>query len=111
MKFLVDQDLPPRLARVLHERFPGSKHVIDLLLDRARDHMLWRYCKENGFSIITQDDDFQQLSMLHGAPPKVVYLENAQGDAAGLAQFVQRNLDTIDAFLNDPGASLMILRR
>jgi predicted nuclease of predicted toxin-antitoxin system len=30
MKFLVDQNLPPRLAKVLDTRFPGSKHVIHL---------------------------------------------------------------------------------
>jgi predicted nuclease of predicted toxin-antitoxin system len=110
MKFIIDQNLPPRLARVLQGRYPGSQHVIGLQLDRARDHVLWRYCKENEFSIMTRDDDFQQLSMLHGAPPKVVFMENAQGDAAGLAQFVQNNLDSIDSFMQDAGASLLILR-
>lgn len=42
MRFLVDQNLPPRLARVLEARFPGSKHVIHLRMDRARDHAIWR---------------------------------------------------------------------
>ena len=111
MKFLVDQNLPPRLAQVLYDRFPGSKHVLHLQLDRSRDRVLWRYAIEHGFALLTQDDDFQQMSMLHGAPPKVVYLANAQGDAAGLAAFVERNLDALSDLVADEEVSLLILER
>jgi predicted nuclease of predicted toxin-antitoxin system len=85
MKFLMDQDLAPRLKRVLEGRFPGTQHVIHLRLDRSRDTVLWRYAIEHDFALMTPDDDFHQRSMLEGAPPKVVYLANAQGDASGLA--------------------------
>jgi predicted nuclease of predicted toxin-antitoxin system len=111
MKSLVDQNLPPRLAAVLSGCFPGSKHVIHLQLDRSRDRVLWRYAIEHGFSLLTQDDDFQQMSMLQGAPPKVVYLANAQGDAVGLAAFVERNLDVLENFVHEEEGSLLILER
>ena len=111
MKFLVDQNLPPLLAQVLNGRFPGSSHVIPLRMDRSRDLQLWRYAKEQGYALLTRDDDFHQLSMLHGAPPKVVFLANAEGDAADLARFVAEQLDTIARFMEDPESSLLLIRR
>jgi predicted nuclease of predicted toxin-antitoxin system len=111
MKFLIDQNLPPRLAGVLADKFPGSRHVIHLRLDRSSDHVIWRYAFENDFAIMTQDDDFQQLSMLKGAPPKVVFLQNAQGNAAQLAEFVALQVDGIHHFMCDREASLMVIRR
>lgn len=111
MKFLIDQNLPPQLRRVLEGRFPGTQHVIHLRLDKTRDQVLWRYATEHGFALMTQDDDFHQRSMLNGAPPKVVYLANAQGDAPGLAAFIARNIETLAAFMEDAEASLLILKR
>lgn len=111
MKFLIDQNLPPRLRHVLEGRFPGTQHVIHLRLDKTRDTVLWRYASEHGFALMTRDDDFHQRSMLSGSPPKVVYLANAQGDAPGLADFVGRNLASLVAFMEDPEASLLILKR
>lgn len=60
---------------------------------------------------MTRDDDFQQRSMLLGAPPKVVYLINAQGDPNGLALFVAQNLKTLDQFMKDLESSLLIIGR
>ena len=111
MKFLIDQNLRPRLKRLFEGRFPGTQHVIHLHLDQTRDHVLWRYATEHGFALMTQDDDFHQRSMLNGAPPKVVYLSNAKGDAPGLAAFVDRNIGTLAAFMEDTEASLLILKR
>lgn len=111
MKFLIDQNLPPRLRHVLEGRFPGTQHVIHLRLDKTRDHVLWRYAIEHGFALMTRDDDFHQRSMLNGSPPKVVYLANAQGDASSLADFIGRNIASLAAFLEDAEASLLILRR
>ena len=80
-------------------------------MDRAPGAAIWRYAIEHGYAIMTQDDDFQQMSMLRGVPPKVVHLTNAQGDPAELAQFVEQCLGSIAEFMNDPESSLMLLSR
>jgi len=111
MKFLIDQNLPPRLVAVLEEAFPESKHVLTLRLDRSRDLALWRYCGEHGYALMTQDDDFVQISMMRGAPPKLVMLGNAQGDAHALAEFVRLNIIRIKHFMEHSGEPMLVLRK
>ncbi|MDE0023372.1 MAG: DUF5615 family PIN-like protein [Spirochaetaceae bacterium] len=74
MKLLLDQNLPRSLIQTLAVTFPGSEHVIGLGLDDAPDAHIYDYAGQNGFTIVSKDSDFRQLSFLHGAPPKVVWL-------------------------------------
>ena len=55
-------------------RFPGSEHVSGLGLDDSADSQIFDYAGRNDFTIVSKDSDFRQLSFLHGAPPKVVWL-------------------------------------
>ena len=71
--------------RRLAELYPGSVHVRQLNLQTADDESVWRHAADGGFAIVTKDDDFRQMSFLHGAPPKIVWLSlgNAGTDAIG----------------------------
>ena len=83
MKLLFDENLGPRLVRQLARHFPGSTHLDAIGLHGKPDAEIWTYAREHGFVIVSKDDDFRQLSFLHGAPPKVVWLSvgNAGTDA------------------------------
>lgn len=74
MKLLLDQNLSRRLLPELEPLFPGSSQVQLLGLDEASDTVIWTYAREGGFSIVTKDADFLELSLLRGAPPKVIWL-------------------------------------
>lgn len=74
MKLLFDQNLSPRLPRLLADLFPDSVHVRDVGLRDAPDADIWRFAKENGFVIVSKDSDFQQRSLLYGFPPKFVWV-------------------------------------
>ncbi|MFH6946209.1 MULTISPECIES: DUF5615 family PIN-like protein [unclassified Flavobacterium] len=41
----------------------------------AKDIEIWNFAKQNDFTILTLDDDFEKLSLLKGAPPKVIILK------------------------------------
>ena len=75
MKLLLDENLSRRLVPFLQEAFPGSSQVVLLGLERAQDKDLWEYAKANGFVIVTNDADFEELSLVNGAPPHVVWLK------------------------------------
>ena len=49
MKLLIDQNLSPRIARILSEEFPGSRHVQEAGLDFAPDSEVWDYAGQQGF--------------------------------------------------------------
>ena len=74
MRLLFDQNLSPRLPRKLARIFPDSVHIRDVELQRADDSDVWQYAREHGFTIVTKDSDFRQLSFLNGHPPKVIWI-------------------------------------
>jgi predicted nuclease of predicted toxin-antitoxin system len=74
MKLLFDQNLSPRLPGLLADIYPESVHVREVALRDADDFTIWEYAKANGFTIVSKDSDFQQRSLLDGAPPKFIWL-------------------------------------
>jgi predicted nuclease of predicted toxin-antitoxin system len=74
VKLLFDQNLSPRLTKVLEDLYPGSTHVRDVGLNSALDETVWDYAARNGLTIISKDSDFHQRSFLFGHPPKVVWV-------------------------------------
>ncbi len=74
MKLLVDENLSYHLVKPLQEQFPSSEQVRRLGLRNSRDTAMWKFARRGDFVILTQDDDFLDLSLTRGAPPKVVLL-------------------------------------
>ena len=66
MKLLFDENLSPRLPRALADLYPDSAHVHECGLGSADDARIWDYAKQNGFTIVSKDSDFQDRSVLHG---------------------------------------------
>lgn len=62
MKFLVDNQLPPALARFISEELrTEALHVVDVGLQKSTDADLWSYASSNGFVLISKDEDFVTL--------------------------------------------------
>lgn len=95
MKLLLDENLSFRLVAQLAPAFPDSAHVDSVGLHAQPDSAIWDFARDNGFAIVSKDDDFRHLSFLHGAPPKVIWL------SAGNA-----STDTILRILNDKQAAI-----
>ncbi|MFN0013970.1 MAG: DUF5615 family PIN-like protein [Saprospiraceae bacterium] len=58
--------------------------------------------RELGFiGVFTQDEDFYNLLLEHGPPPKVIWLRTGNCSTAYLADVVLRNAPLIQAFLGD----------
>jgi predicted nuclease of predicted toxin-antitoxin system len=70
MKLLFDQNVSPRLTQLPSDIYPESIHVREVGLRDANDLDIWQYAKVRGYAIVSKDSDFQQPSLLHGAPPK-----------------------------------------
>lgn len=68
MKFLVDEQLPPALARLLGELGQEAVAVRDVNLREAEDGPIWQYALEHGTVIVTKDEDFPERSLRSPAP-------------------------------------------
>jgi predicted nuclease of predicted toxin-antitoxin system len=74
MRFLVDAQLPPALARWLEERGHTAEHVVDSGLATADDRVIWDHAVETGAVIITKDEDFAIRRVLASEGPAVVWV-------------------------------------
>lgn len=73
MRLLFDQNLSPRLISRLADLYPSAEHVSRVGLDRAPDDALWDFAREQGYTVVTRDVDFSEMSLVRGFPPKVVW--------------------------------------
>jgi len=72
-KLLLDANLSWRSTVVLKNYFDDCLHVDDIGLPvPAKDLDIWNYAKTNKFIIVTNDDDFLNLLLLKGFPPKII---------------------------------------
>jgi predicted nuclease of predicted toxin-antitoxin system len=110
-RLLLDENLRPRLAAALSELFPGSVHVRDVALKGESDHQIWAFAAENGYTITTKDDDFRGLSLLRGAPPKVIWLVVGNTSTAEILQILLNHTTAIEGFITEPTTSLLTLRK
>jgi predicted nuclease of predicted toxin-antitoxin system len=109
MKLLFDENLSHRLVGQLAAEFPGSAHVRDAGLTAAADAAVWAYAAANGFVIVSKDTDFQQRALLHGHPPKVIWVRLGNCSTAAVAALLRLRLADIQAFEADPVASFLAL--
>lgn len=58
MRFLIDAQLPPALARLLKAAGHQAEHVEDVGLRDAGDHRIWDYTVQQQAVLITKDEDF-----------------------------------------------------
>ena len=109
MKLLLDANLSPRLARPLQDIFPGTTHVFDCCDIFDDDGLIWDFAKAHNFIIATKDGDFQGLSLVHGAPPKVVWLRVGNTNSKTVEHILRNHASSIIWFDADPFSSLLIL--
>ena len=73
MRFLVDAQLPPALARRIAALGHQAQHVADCGLAGAPDDAIWTHAASVGAVIVTKDEDFAVRRVLQ-AGPAVVWL-------------------------------------
>lgn len=110
MKLLADENLPSRLVQDLADLFPESEHVNLAGLSGGSDEIIWEYAKSGGFVFITKDKDFANLSLVKGAPPKVILLQTGNCSTSDVLHIVRTNAIRLFEFSNDTQRSLLILR-
>ncbi len=109
MKLLFDENLSPRLVPALEPEYPGSAHVRALGLRGATDEAIWERARHEAYAIVSKDNDFRQLSFLHGAPPKVIWLSVGNASTEAILRFLRSQRAEIHTFETDTEASFLAL--
>lgn len=109
MKLILDQNLSHFLCNSLHDIFPELTHVKNLLLQSASDDEIWEYAKNNLYTIVTKDSDFNERAIVHGFPPKVIWIKKGNSSTSAITLLIRDNFKRISDFITDDENSILII--
>ena len=99
MRFLVDAQLPPALARMLAAKGFTAEHVYDVELGEAEDNKIWAYAKQVNAIILTKDEDFIVLASFDPNGPPIVWVRLGNTTKQALLTWFEPLLPAITASL------------
>ena len=102
MKILIDQNISFRIIPLLKDNFSEIAHVKFFGMEYNNDHEIFMFARSNNFeAILTLDEDFNHLQLIHGIPPKVIWIRGKNSNTQSLASLINENTDNIISFLFD----------
>jgi predicted nuclease of predicted toxin-antitoxin system len=109
MKFLVDAQLPPAMARVLESHGHVVKHVMDINMHADDDTAIWDYALEQDMAVVTKDEDFVHRFSQGGTSPVIVWLRIGNTSRRALLQWFEPLLPQVVALM-EQGERLVEVR-
>ena len=109
MRLLFDEQLSEGLVQKLADVFPGALHVRLLGRGGAPDPDVWEMAREHGCVLVTKDEDFHRLSLLRGAPPKIVWLRIGNCATDDISRLLSVHADDIRQFEAQADATVLEL--
>jgi predicted nuclease of predicted toxin-antitoxin system len=108
VKFLVDNQLPHALAKLLENLGHHAVHVLDIELGRVDDLTIWAYAAQNGCTIISKDADFADLALLGRTEARLIWVRIGNCRKSVLLEAFKNALKTIEQEL-EAGETLIEL--
>ena len=112
MKILLDANISWKLASKLTHIFNDCAHVDHIGINvPAKDMDIWNYALNNGFIIITKDNDFLDLLDIYGFPPKVVLIRTGNNSSQALLELLINAKEKIEDLKNNNIGLLEIINK
>jgi predicted nuclease of predicted toxin-antitoxin system len=100
MRFLIDAQMPPALARLLEAHGHIAEHVADIGLRHAEDSPIWAYALTQQAIIITKDEDFPQRLRQAKSSPVIVWLRIGNTSRRALLEWFEPLLPQIESLIS-----------
>ena len=82
--------------------FPNSNQVRQLGIENYSDNEIWKYAKDNNYSVVTFDADFFEISNLKGQPPKIIWLRTGNLTTNNIIEILISKKEILTDFLQNP---------
>ncbi len=109
MKLLFDENLSPRLAESLVDLFPGSAHVHGLGLGTTDDIEVWQFARSQGWTLVTKDSDYYDISLVRGSPPKLVWIRRGNCSTDDIEALLRQRAEVVASLETDESALVLVL--
>ncbi len=70
-------------------------------MEQADDEAIWRYAGDNGYAVVTGDADFNERSVIHGYPPKIVWIRSGNVSTDHILDILRRRHADLLVFGSD----------
>jgi len=68
-------------------------------LDKKDDFEIWLFAKKQRFTIVTQDADFNDLGLVKGFPPKIIWFRCGNTSTDNMEDILISNFSIIKNFI------------
>ncbi|MEM6650794.1 MAG: DUF5615 family PIN-like protein [Pseudomonadota bacterium] len=99
LKFLIDQNLPPKLMSFFEDKGHQGYHTRDLNMALASDEVLFHLALQENYIIVTKDEDFQNLITMNNLSPQMIWIRLGNMSTASLLNALDQNWAAIEASL------------
>ncbi|BDC49070.1 hypothetical protein F183_A13860 [Bryobacterales bacterium F-183] len=109
MKFLIDNQLPFELAKLLASRSVECVHVRELGMEQTSDSRIWNYAAQHQYIIVSKDQDFRDLVIRTNGQCQMVWIRTGNCRVPHLLDLVSAHWDDIVLSLQE-GQTIVELR-
>lgn len=109
MNLLFDQNISPRILKILPQQFSNCQQVRFIGLEDSPDFEIFKFARANGFAVVTFDSDFVDLNAMYGTPPKIVYLNTGNLTTRNVSELLTDNILKIHHYLNSESDHILEL--
>jgi len=75
----------------------------------APDRAIWTHARDHGLVIVSKDEDFHRLSVLHGPPRNVIWIRLGNCSTDDVIRLLRMRRDEIEGFVEHEDASFLAL--
>jgi predicted nuclease of predicted toxin-antitoxin system len=79
-------------------------------MDRDDDLKIWDYASQNDYTIVTRDSDYNDLSLVRGFPPKVIWIRRGNCSTSEIENLLRSATSDIQDFFQNPALGVLTLR-
>ncbi len=107
MKLLFDENISFKLCQRLEDIYPDSTHVRFVSLEHETDAEIWQFAKEGDYIIVTQDSDFNDMGIINGFPPFVVWIKAGNSRVDKIESILRKHSISIRDFYDNQAIGLI----
>ncbi len=110
MKLLLDENISYRLAKKIGAAFSHVSHVKLHNLSKKDDKEIWEFAKKENYTIVTNDADFNDFSLVLGFPPKIIWLRTGNTSTYFIVKLLVDKKNEIKVFIENTEMGVLIYR-
>lgn len=109
MNLLFDQNISPRILKILPNQLSKCQQVRFVGLEDSSDFEIFQFAKGNDFAVVPFDSDFVDLNAMYGTPPKIVYLNTGNLTTINITELLMDNFLRINHYLDSDSDDILEL--